>query len=404
MCGNFFSHSRRLRSSASRLRSAADFFGFLGSVFASSAGTASGSPAPTGVASSAGTASGSPAPAGAASTATVVTTGATAVSPVDLSSFTGITGAVAGLAVDLPSFTGFTGVACSADSPGVGTAIGAPLHAVNDTPATTTARNIRVVSLAMSAECIPRHSPRRRAKPRAFSRAVHATELASVTSHRDPLANLDLPGVFRCLARDGHLDPTMPAVRELVLRFAGPDAMLFRTVGERIDQIGWPVVRDLAVALAAFAHIKVDHLLAEELTRSVRAVVARAPIDRKQLARLRARLDMLALIPRGHTVLAVVALAAQIHRPPDAGLPAFVRSNAAWAAAHPTHAAALAHLAGAMMGGVDGWLAYEAHRRLPSTTAEASALVVAAAITVAGKQILDELVALALRLVATPPA
>lgn len=401
MCGNFFSHSRRLRSSASRLRSAADFFGFLGSVFASSAGTASGSPAPTGVASAAGTASGSPAPAGAASagaasTATVVTTGATAVSPVDLSSFTGITGAVAGLAVDLPSFTGSTGV--------VGTATGAPLHAVNDTPATTTARNIRVVSLAMIAECIPRHSPRRRAKPRAFSRAVHATELASVTSHRDPLANLDLPGVFRCLARDGHLDPTMPAVRELVLRFAGPDAMLFRTVGERIDQIGWPVVRDLAVALAAFAHIKVDHLLAEELTRSVRAVVARAPIDRKQLARLRARLDMLALIPRGHTVLAVVALAAQIHRPPDAGLPALVRSNAAWAAAHPTHAAALAHLAGAMMGGVDGWLAYEAHRRLPSTTAEASALVVAAAIAVAGKQILDELVALALRLVAAPPA
>lgn len=220
-----------------------------------------------------------------------------------------------------------------------------------------------------------------------------------VSSQRDPLANLDLPGVFRCLARDGHLDPARPAVRELVLRFSGPDAMLFKTVGERIDQIGWPVVRDLELALAAFAHLRVDHLLADELTRAARAVVAHAPFDRKQLARLRARLDMLALIPRGHTVLAVVALAAQIHRPPDAGLPAFVRTNSAWAAAHPTHAAALAHLAGAMMGGIDGWLAYEAHRRLPSTTAEASALVIAAALAVAGKPLLDELVALAIRLV-----
>jgi hypothetical protein len=378
-----------------------DFFACFGATVGSSADAARGSPALSGVAS---TGSASP---------SAVAAGATAVSPVDLPSSTGR----AGVTVVLPAFTGSTGVtACAATSPGAAAVVdlpsftaaagvdsptGAPLHAVNDTPATTTARNIRVVSLAMIAECIPRHSPRRRAKPRASRTSVHATEVASVTSHRDPLANLDLPGVFRCLARDGHLDPTTPAVRELVLRFAGPEAMLFRTVGERIDQIGWPVVRDLEVALAAFAHLRVDHSLADELARAARAVIAGDRIDRKQLARLRARLDMLALIPRGHTVLAVVALAAQIHRPPDAGLPELVRSNAAWAAAHPTHAAALAHLAGAMMGGIDGWLAYEAHRRLPSTTAEASALVVAAALAVAGRPLLDELIALALRLVAT---
>ena len=219
---------------------------------------------------------------------------------------------------------------------------------------------------------------------------------------REPLAHLDLPGVFRCLARDGRLDATTPAVRRLAERFAGPNAAGFRTVGERIDQIGWPVVRDLAVALAAFARIPVAHPLVDELLRQARAVVDGQPVDRPTLARLRARLDMLALIGRGHTVLAVVALASQIHRPPDAGLPEFVRKHADLARAHPDHAAALAHLAGAAMGAVDGWLAYEAHRQLPSTTAEASVHVVAAALAITGDGLVDELVALGLRLADEP--
>lgn len=223
-----------------------------------------------------------------------------------------------------------------------------------------------------------------------------------MTSPREPLAHLDLPGVFRCLARDGRLDATAPAVRRLAARFAGPNAAAFCTAGERIDQIGWPVVRDLAVALAAFARIPVDHPLAGELTRHASAVADGQPVDRPTLARLRARLDMLALIGRGHTVLAVVALAAQIHRPPDAGLPEFVRTHAGLATAHPDHAAALAHLAGAAMGAIDGWLAYEAHRRLPSTTAEASAHVVAAALGLAGPALVDELIALGLRLAGEP--
>jgi hypothetical protein len=212
-------------------------------------------------------------------------------------------------------------------------------------------------------------------------------------TRRDPLAHLDLPGVLRCLARDGHLDVARPDVRRLAARFAEPDADHFCTVGERIDQIGWPVTRDLAVALAAFAHIPIDHSLADDLVSAARRVVAGDPIDRPALAQRRIRLDLLALLGHGHAVPAVLLLAAQLHATPDPGLPEFLHAHAAWAAAHPTHAAALAHLAGATMGAIDGWLAYEAHRRLPSSAAESSAHVVAAALAITGPGILDELLA-----------
>lgn len=213
-------------------------------------------------------------------------------------------------------------------------------------------------------------------------------------THRDPLAHLDLPGVLRCLARDGHLDAARPDVRRLADRFAEPTAAMFRTDGERIDQIGWPVTRDLAVALVAFAHIPVDHPLADDLVQAARRVVAGDPIDRPALARTRVRLDMLALLGHGHAIPAVLLLAEQLHTTPDPGLPEFLHTHAAWVAAHPAHAAALAHLVGATMGAIDGWLAYESHRRIPSSAAESSAHVVAAALAITGPDILDELLAL----------
>lgn len=213
-----------------------------------------------------------------------------------------------------------------------------------------------------------------------------------------------LPGVFRCLAREGLVDPHAAELRRLAERFAAvPDARNFRGApGDRLDQIGWPVVHDLAVALAAFERLGASHPLADALLADARTLLAGSLLPDRPLERRRLRLEMLHLVAHGVAVPDLLPFAEQRSREPDPGLVDFLHEHGPWAREHPDLATALSALAGALLAARVGWFAYHAHRGLPSSAAEASAAVVARAIPLTGPDLVPSLIALGLELVGRP--
>ncbi|MBL9103110.1 MAG: hypothetical protein JNL82_19345 [Myxococcales bacterium] len=214
-----------------------------------------------------------------------------------------------------------------------------------------------------------------------------------------------LPGVFRVLVERDLLalaDPAVVRLAELMAR--DPEAFTFIRVGdERLEQRGWPVAHDLALALRACDRAPLDRaapLVAAALATAAR-VLDDPHIASEPIARDTVRLDLLALYAGGVELEQILTLAPRLSPRPDPGLREFLEAHALWSREHAGALAVLAALARTGLAVVHGWFAYDAHRRYPSSAARSAADLVVRVLPLAGPGLLADLLAHGLVLAAS---
>jgi len=203
------------------------------------------------------------------------------------------------------------------------------------------------------------------------------------------------PGVIGVLVDQGALAADEPGVAQLAALADGITAS-----GTRLDQIGWPCIRDAQIALRAVTAIGDEPAALTDVMQAIRTALAGrggslvTPTAHAACAALLAMpgadLDgALALI----THLYGEAVASEC-RP-------FAASLDRAALVH-TQLEAIWALALAARGAGSGWAAYHAHRGLPSDIATNAARAVAAASTYLRRPLAPDALAWALELAAAP--
>ena len=185
--------------------------------------------------------------------------------------------------------------------------------------------------------------------------------------------------------------------------FAAPEARAFATTADgRLEQMGWPLTRDLRIARAAFAHIASDHPLVAQAMADADGVLAdRTPARELLRARL-AVLFALQQLGAGATSAQAVLIAEAVYGALQPAQLARVDEYRAWAESRPVALAGALELRMTLLEVASGWTAFHAHRYQPSAAAAAAARTVALAVGVVGPGLLDELLELAQAMACAP--
>jgi hypothetical protein len=197
-----------------------------------------------------------------------------------------------------------------------------------------------------------------------------------------------LSGTIRVLVEQGDLAADAPGLARFAALIAAREhaESIAPTVGEHLDEIGWPIMNDARLALRA-----IDRLT--DMPMSMLALVQNIRAGEVVTSAARATFAMFVATP-GMSDEDALALVERLHGKPAAdACRGFARELERTVGDRPRRMyEACWNLAVAVREGRAGWLAYHAYRRLPSPAAVAAAAVVRAVGELTGHSIASETV------------